>query len=331
MTTFSEALASVGPFDPAWLIPRERTYFQYTYMEVNPEIIKPASTMSSGQRNAVTPLTTSITNDVAKPGSASKSSVWDPKIEKSTSITRAPVTPKAIPKAASTLKHVQLGSKIGKAAPNSTRSSQTHQSTASPREATRPLQDPSAPPPKKGSFLELMSRKASDMPELPRKREPTGKQIKEAAKAAKRELFAARKKKPYSIHTDPHLRHLSAKEKNAMLERRRQVVHQQTKKKIPRRAYNGTGATSRGSSQGATADVQTSVPLERSVSLQSASSSNNSSNNMESGYMDVVEEESRAAMTAKQEDENEARLEAMLREAKERRRVRETRATSGQT
>ena len=165
------------------------------------------------------------------------------------------------------------------------------------------------------------------MQPLPRKREPTGKQIKEAAKAAKKAL-GARKKRPYSVHTDTHLRHLSAKERNAIVDKHRQLAHEQMKKKIPRRAYNGTGAISQGSSQGTASVLPTAVPLERSESSQSTASSDNSSNDMEAGYMDVVEEESRATARAKEEDEKEARLEAELKMAKERRRVREAQVTS---
>lgn len=342
MTTFSAALAALGPFDPAWLIPRQNTYFQYTHMEVPQSIVKLVSTMSSGQsivksestmssghRNAVVPFTTSLANDVAKAGSASKSpvlnSVLNSRIEKSTSSSRAPVTLKPKAKAASTSKHAQLGSKANKPALNPTLSSQTRPSTASPRETTSVLPDPIEPPPKKGSFLELMSRKASDMEPLPRKREPTGKQIKEAAKAAKKAL-GARKKKPHSVHTDPHLRRWSVKERNELVDNHRRRAHEQTKKKIPRRAYNGTGAIGQGSSQSTAGVLPTAVPLERSESLQSASSSNTSSSGMEAGYMDVVEEESRAAARAKQEDDEEARLEAQLKMAKDRRRMREAQA-----
>lgn len=327
MTAFSDALASLGPFDPSWLIPRQNTYFQYTHMELPQSISKPASTMSSGHKNTVAPFTSSIANDVDKPSSAYKSPVLNSKIQKSTPFSRTPVTLKTIPKAASSSRHVQLGSKTDKPALNPTVPSQTHQSTASSRESTSVLHDPNAPPPKKGSFLELMSRKASDMQPLPRKREPTGKQIKEAAKAAKKAL-GPRKKRPHSVHTDTNLRHWSAKERNALVDKHKRLAHEQTKKKIPRRAYNGTGAISQGSSQGTASVLPAAVPLERSESSQSTSSSNNSSNDMEAGYMDVVEEESRATVRAKQEDEKEARLEAQLKTAKERRRMREVQATS---
>lgn len=171
------------------------------------------------------------------------------------------------------------------------------------------------------------------MVEPPATREPTGKQIKEAAKAAKKALVA-RKKKPYSIHTDPRLRHLSVKEKNEIKDKQRRTVHERTMKKIPRRPYNGTGATgqnsSQHSSQGTTNVLQTTAPPVRSQSSGSSSPSGNSSNDMEAGYMDVVEEESRAALAAKKEDEEEARLEARLKMAKERRRMREGQTTSRQ-
>ena len=157
-------------------------------------------------------------------------------------------------------------------------------------------------------------------------REPTGKQIKEAAKAAKK-VLGARKKKPYSIHTDPHLRHLTVKEKNAIKDKQKRLVHERTMKKIPRRPYNGTGATGQNSSQGTTNVLQTTAPLVRS---ESSSGVSISSNDMEAGYMDVVNEESQAALAAKQEDEEEARLEAQLKMAKERRRMREAQTTSRQ-
>lgn len=294
------------------------------------ESLKPSkspSTMSFRHQNDAAPSTTSLAHkNIAKPGSASKGSFMNPKHEKPTPVPSTSITPKTILKAASTPKHAQLGSRTDKPALNLTASSRPEQRAISPTEPTRALQDPDSAPPKKGSYLELMSRKASDMIKLPKVPEPTGKQIKEAAKAAKKAL-GARREKPYSVHTDPHLRHWSAKQKNAVIAKHRQIAHERVSKKIPRRAYNGTGAISQASSEGTTGVLKTTAPLVRSRSSESATPSGNSSSDMEAGYMAVEDEESRAARTAKQEDEEEARLEAELKKAKERRRMREARAT----
>ncbi len=190
--------------------------------------------------------------------------------------------------------------------------------------------DPNAPPPKRGSYRELMSRKASDMPKT---QTPvyTGKQIKEAAKRAKRS--AKRTKSSAAGHRAPSRRlgpgpdakPLLPEEKQKEAETHKRIALKLANEKFPPRAYKGTGAAkTQTSSEGTTKPVEIPAPRKRVASTISptTSSADTSSNDMEAGYLDVEEEETRAALSAKKEDEEEARLESELRRIKERRKKR---------
>lgn len=150
---------------------------------------------------------------------------------------------------------------------------------------------------------------------------PTGKQIKEAAKAAKMANAANASRRRHAVTRKSIYNEAKQSLTHQEMKRFRQ---EQLKQKFPRRAYNGTGATQvQAPAYSTTSVVETTAPLVRSESSRSASSLENSSNDMEAGYMDVEDEEYQAARTAKKEDEEEARLEAQLKKAKERRRMRE--------
>lgn len=274
-----------------------------------------------GLGDPIVSSTTSLAQkNIVKTSSTSKGSVLIPKKEKSVPLSSASVLPKTVQKAGSTSKDAQLGSKSDKPAATLTTSSRPHRSTVSPGALAKPLQDPNSPPPKVGSYRELMSRKASDMIKRPPSPVYTGKQIKEAAKAAKMQNRAPRRE----FIVDPEFKLISKQERKKVVEKHKRLATERANQKFPRRAYNGTGvATVQASSVGTASLSKTSAPLERRHSSGSVSTAESSGNDMEAGYMDVEDEESRAALTAKREDEEEAQLEAALKRAKERRKMRQ--------
>lgn len=209
--------------------------------------------------------------------------------------------------------------------------------TLIPGDMTRALHDPNLPPPKKGSYRELMLRKASDMVDLPPRPVYTGKQIKEAAKRKAQgkgvrssEFNHQVSRAPRRLPADPDASSRSPEANKKIAEAMKRAALKRANRKFPRRAYKGTVAPqAQASSEGTTGPVETTAPHVRRGSAVSVTSSGTSANEMEAGYLDVEEEESRAALAAKKEDEEEARLEAELKKMKQRRKVRLAQDTPG--
>lgn len=208
-------------------------------------------------------------------------------------------------------------------------------STLKAEDPKKSLKAPDSPPPKKGSYRELMSRKMSDMPPPPPGPKFTCRQIKAMAQASKRKLrqtqtlssdarFSSVRARTTSPRTDSHYTTTSPEEKQRLTEAAKRLALNRVNRKFPRSAYRGTGAIpGQASSRGTTEPSEASVPLVRTASSSSASSADTSGNDMEVGFMQVEKEESQAARDAKKEDEEQAQLEVQLKQLKERRKMRE--------